>query len=571
MTLFSSAAAAALSDPPDHQSKLLHCYNTRVEFPLKESTSNAPRVLQKLLTKLVGENAGILFYTASGTRLDVEDFPKEKERFDLLFGTTVTKERNQRIIIGFEIRSELPFRKIKTSVWNFLQANAIFMKKHPGPLTKMDIVTLGWVHKAHPTYTSHSTLHHELSDTLRDKLYNLDASEQENFALNADSSVPEFFFSPGRVVGTYAGSRIESNVLFLQTQRSDAKLVRVLIELTFSETEQMAFIPSALKHSDPILFGKYLGLQNAYLENHRNTSIVGISSEALDDEQLWTDDHSAATTLWDHLAAIPGVLRIDSCRRSPDLGKWNISTTKEHYLSVTKWLDDNLTLLYDQLSAMAQSSCQFSEFPIPKRLSRSTPSASQHRASDKKSDYTKLLESRISTAPAVTVVQRTAWRPFQPVVDVSYAFNDQEFPPMKTQESIETKSTASTSHVSSLSEQAIRDAINFETAKLRIASEEHATGIDLRIATIERTLNDLTSNIVGQIYAKLSGSDSPFVTVIHLDAKLDRLSQQIAKLCLASQPPDRTVGSPPRKQARQLGPVEQPMAVDREPPDPIYE
>jgi hypothetical protein len=143
---------------------------------------------------------------------------------------------------------------------------------------------------------------------------------------------------------------------------------------------------------------------------------------------------------------------------------------------------------------------------------------------------------------------------------------------MKTQESIETKSTASTSHVSSLSEQAIREAINFEPAKLRIASEEHATGIDLRIATIERTLNDLTSNIVGQIYAKLSGPDSPFVTAIHLDAKLDRLSQQrIAKLCLASQTPERTVGSPPRKQARQLGPAEQPMAVDREPPDPIYE
>ncbi len=52
----------------------------------------------------------------------------------------------------------------------------------------MDIITLGWIHKAHPTYTNHSTLHHELSDTLRAKFYNLDASEQENVALNADSS-----------------------------------------------------------------------------------------------------------------------------------------------------------------------------------------------------------------------------------------------------------------------------------------------------------------------------------------------------------------------------------------------
>jgi hypothetical protein len=569
MTLFSSAAVAALSDPPDNQSKLLHCYNTRVEFPLKELTSNAPLVLHKLLTKLVGQNAGILFYAADGNKIDVEDFPKEKERFDFLFGTTVTKERNQRIVVGFEIRSELPFRKIKTSVWNFLQANAIFLKKHPGPLNKMDIISLGWIHKVHPTYTSQSILQHELSDTLSEKLYNLDASDQENFALNADSAVPDIFFSPGRVVGTYAGGRIESNVMFLQTQRSDAKLVRVLIELAFSETDEMTFIPIALKHSDPILFGKYLGLQNEYLENHRNTSIVGLSTDAMDDDQLWSDDQTTATTLWNKLSSIPGVLRIDSCRRTPDLGKWNVSTTKEHYLAVTKWLDDNLPPLFDQLSQMSKSTCEFPEFPIPKRLSRSTTSP-QLRASDKKSDYTKLLEARISTTPKVTVVQRTAWRPFQPVVDVSYAFNDQEFPPMKTQESIETKSTASTSHVSSLSEQAIRDAINIETTKLRIASEEHAKGIDLRIVMIEKTLNDLTANIVGQIYAKLSGPESPFVTVIHLDAKLDRLSQQIAQLCLASGPPSRTGGSPHRKQARILGPDEA-MAMDREPPDPLYE
>jgi hypothetical protein len=43
-----------------------------------------------------------MFCTANDNCIDIEDFPKAKDAFDLVFGTTVTEERNQRIIIGFE-------------------------------------------------------------------------------------------------------------------------------------------------------------------------------------------------------------------------------------------------------------------------------------------------------------------------------------------------------------------------------------------------------------------------------------------------------------------------------------
>jgi hypothetical protein len=570
MTLFSPAAVVVSNEPPDPPSTFLSCYNTRVEFPLTASTSNAPLVLQRLLVKIVGENADVLFYTADKTKIDIEDFPKEKHAFDRTFGTTVTKERNQRIVVGFEIRSTIPFRKIKTSVWSYLQDNAIFLKKHPGPLSKMDIVTLGWIHKAHPTFISQSILHTELLQRIQHKLSRLSDDEKENLALQADSKIPDIFFTPGRLSGTYAGGKIDSNVLFLQAERSDAKLVSILIELTFTDSTNMAFIPLALKHSDPTLLGKYLCLQNAFLENHRNISVVGISSYAMDHEQPFADDHEDPISLWNYIHSIPGVLRIDSSRRTPDLGKWNISTTKDQYIDVTQWLDANLEATYHKLHPNAKENCEFPEFPIPLRLSRNTVSH-QRRTPGKRSSYTMLLESRLTDAPKVTVVQRTAWRPFQPVVDVSYAFNENEFPPMKSQESIETKSTASTSHMSSLSEQAIKDAINIETAKLTTAARVHATGIDQRIQAIENTLNDLTSNIVRQIYAKLSGPESPFVTVVHLDEKLDRLSQQIEQLCLAATPTPRTIGSPHRKLARITGPADPSMLIDCEPPDPKYE
>jgi hypothetical protein len=71
---------------------------------LKESPSNAPLLLQKLLTALVGHNPGIMFYTADEDKIDIEDLPKEKQAFDSTFYTAVTEERNQHITLGFEIR-----------------------------------------------------------------------------------------------------------------------------------------------------------------------------------------------------------------------------------------------------------------------------------------------------------------------------------------------------------------------------------------------------------------------------------------------------------------------------------
>jgi uncharacterized protein HemX len=130
----------------------------------------------------------------------------------------------------------------------------------------------------------------------------------------------------------------------------------------------------------------------------------------------------------------------------------------------------------------------------------------------------------------------------------------------------DTKSTATTSHLSSLSENAIQNAINNETSKLKAVSQLRETAIDIRIQNLEATLQNLTTNIVSQIYAKMSGPESPFVTISHLDSKLERLSQQIEKLYIATSPTSRNVGSPTRKQARLSGPDEEVMAIDSEPP-----
>ena len=586
MTLFSAAAAAALDAPPDASDTSLYRYRTRIEFPVKKSLSNAPNLLQKLLATLVGTIPGILFYNAADEKIDVEDFPRDKTQFDHIFKTIVTEERNQRLVISFEIRSDQHFHAIKKSVWTFLTQHGIFMKKHTGTLQKMDLVTLGHLHKAHPTFSSPTCLREEIMTGIYGKLGALKSEDLTALNIPNDGRHPDVFVSPGKIKGNYQNEAISSNVVYLQAERCDVELLRTCVE-NFFEDHHMVFVPSTLKHENPDLFGAYLCHQNEFLENNRNIAIVGLSTEAMDHEENPASSmdeelpHETATALWVVLQNLPGVQRINSCRRTFDLGKWNLTTTKEHYPTVTAWIDENLSGLFSQLPADIQAQSIFTEFPVPRRLTRHSRTSTRSISNGTVSSYNQSLATRLSTSSKVSVVQRSAWRPHQPVVDISYAFDYQEFPPMATKQDTDTKSTASLSHFSnSLSEQALKDAINSETEKLRVESTQRDDDMDTRIKSLEDKLTSLTAAIVGEIFRKMTGEGSPFVTKTILDEKLDqqfalieKLSRQIDKIATAvSTPPTGTIKSPPRKQARCTSPetpVASPDKAMREPPDQL--
>ena len=130
----------------------------------------------------------------------------------------------------------------------------------------------------------------------------------------------------------------------------------------------------------------------------------------------------------------------------------------------------------------------------------------------------------------------------------------------------ETKSTASTSYISSISEQALKSAIAAKSDKMKAANQKREKAIDNRIQAIETSLQTLAQTLVQEIFLKLSGADSPYVTASQLDSKLDKLSRQIEQLAHAASTP--SIKSPPRKQCKADDKAE--MLID-EPPDHSYE
>jgi hypothetical protein len=63
-----------------------------------------------------------------------------------------------------------------------------------------------------------------------------------------------------------------------------------------------------------------LSLQNEYLDNHRNVAIAGLSIRAMDHTMTY-GPYLDESSLWTYLRHIPGVLGLESCKRTAGLGK----------------------------------------------------------------------------------------------------------------------------------------------------------------------------------------------------------------------------------------------------------
>jgi hypothetical protein len=105
------------------------------------------------------------------------------------------------------------------------------MKKHNGPLSKMDIVTVAWAHKIHPTFTSHDNLRQQVFHACHPNLGSLPKYNDKQ----PDKGMPDIFLSSGRLNRNCNDSTIHSNVLLIQAERSQVKTVRLLLKVLFAK------------------------------------------------------------------------------------------------------------------------------------------------------------------------------------------------------------------------------------------------------------------------------------------------------------------------------------------------
>jgi hypothetical protein len=215
-----------------------------------------------------------------------------------------------------------------------LQTHHVWLEKSPGPITKTDLVPMGfWLH-VHPGFASTRAFHNQLTRNI--PMQYAASPIVAELKLPSEFKEPDVFFSQAKCKGTYESQPLTSNALCMYGPRTDADHITLLVTricsfATTIDNKTPMYVPFALKKDHPEIYGQYLAQQNGFLATHRNIAIVGVHPSAMDYGDCDTPDGNMPQSLWDTLSEMEGVYRVDPCHRTFDLGKWNISCHSFHH------------------------------------------------------------------------------------------------------------------------------------------------------------------------------------------------------------------------------------------------
>jgi hypothetical protein len=132
------------------------------------------------------------------------------------------------------------------------------------------------------------------------------------------------------------------DVIEVYVARNNAQLTKYLFETSSNLTIRcLEIIPPDFKFTHPTIYGQILNKQNVYLAKHRNIAIVAMPTYMM--YHTNTDQNGKTwKTIKAAILAVDGVKHVHTCKRTQDLGKWNITTDADSWDKVKNWIDGHL-------------------------------------------------------------------------------------------------------------------------------------------------------------------------------------------------------------------------------------
>jgi hypothetical protein len=557
MTLFSAAAAAALERSGDGHRPGIYAYPTELEFTAKTNGKYAPAIVVKILAKIVLDEPDVVFVAGNGSRIMVDTFPQSKPEFDEAFCTSTSGDK---LSCKFEIQSSRhSFHAIKIGVWDILKEAQVWLKKSPGPVQKTPLTAIGFWMNIHPGFASARVFHSQLLHDIETQ-YHKHPELISKYQLPTEMTPIDMYLCRRKINADYAlqdiPQPISTDALMVYVPKGQTDLAMIYLTQLSSLNKPSSpcapmFIPLLAKYHTPGKFGKYVARHNCFLNDHRNIAIVGIVPEAMD------TDNIAGDNLWESISSLPGVYRCDPCRRTPDLGKWNISCAKASHQSICDWIDENLVTFWSTLPDIDDFP-KVSTFPTPERLSKgrrvSSGGASVASGLTNASpidDYFRQLERRLPPQEIPANPTRHAWKNNLPIGDISYSFNTAEFPKLFDSDKSLSPTLATSPVTGSITHgatavSAITETMVSNTVKSSITEFEKRRKVtdavfDARMARLELQVGDISTQVSQMatqmqraVIDTLTADDGIIARQHHLilrqDTKIDRMESVIGQL-----------------------------------------
>jgi hypothetical protein len=546
MALFPSSSVDAL--PPDFSpgGKTFFKHAIRIEFP-KVAQPKAPWLLNQLICEIQRSDATLKVFDNNDAFLDLAEFPTTKEDFDARFSPIITgSHRNPSMKITLTLQSSEYFGQLKKIGMPILQKHQFYFKKHPGPIQKVNLVPLGLFLDIHPRTSSHSSTNAMIIGHLHADFEALSPETKQRLNLTSaeTTDMPDFFFGPEKLTGTFNSSRIDSEGVLVYCEKQDLdKYMLWFTEWYSPQDNRRWFVPLSVKRTNPSLWGNMLNRQNTFLSGHRNISIIGVSTNVMDYSDPTSDDGRLSSSLWQELWEHPGIDGVYGHIRTPDLGKWNLSTSATHYPDVCSWLDEHLPAKFAMIPTNVAQKVTFEDFAQPERLSRNRTDGSVVSGLTTRSDTTAYSNRLLATfgTPKDTPTAPNAWRPPPTVDSVNYHFDPKDFPkPADTPAGTTTapsvtEPTVISDVTHSLISQSVADSIAQWEAKHTAREQEAQDKLSSLQADIQRLSQSVAADVTRQVLAAIDKhpSTTQAITKSEMDNNLAPIIRALNELTLS--------------------------------------
>jgi hypothetical protein len=368
MTTTETSGHKPPNDDPKDGAVAIYISHVRLSIVQTSTTKTVPipSIMHKIMNKIRDIDNNAICHDILDKPVSMEHFPVEKEAFDTAFGTIVPDGRNSQVIVGLTIHSTMNFGSIKSALMPTLRHVNTFMRPHHSTSwSSLDAVPIAHFHEIHPSFNDNTQVMADLVEMLTQCIAKVsNENEYKTLLGNRPASLPEIMLHTGRAQGRLDTQDMTSDVLEIYVARSYIGLLKYLFQIsTTLSNRTMQIVPRDFKFNHPAINGKILNKQNVtsrtigiyekilnkqndYLENHRNIAIVAIPSAAI--AHCITDlDRKTWNTLKDAILAVDGVTHVHACKRTTDLGKWNISTNMKDWERVKAWTDPAPVLPYN--------------------------------------------------------------------------------------------------------------------------------------------------------------------------------------------------------------------------------
>jgi hypothetical protein len=236
---------------------------------------------------------------------------------------TVTNSQNLNsiIMVSQQLVMSISISDLKSGIHTVIRQVNGFIKYNAWG-KNLDFHTTGYLANLHPIHHNRGKVHKDIESFLIDMM-RLD---------NEEPAFPKFKVVPSSAGDNKSNKKISSWFLAIECcDEPSAAIMRKTLMGAYSTLRTKvdpilgAFIPFNAKFSDLDIFCHLVRCQNQYLAHHRNIPVNGL------DESILRYALDNGNDLADKIQTKAQIFRIDPSATCDHIGRYNLSTTEEHY------------------------------------------------------------------------------------------------------------------------------------------------------------------------------------------------------------------------------------------------